>query len=222
MHLRSTIHRLAGLALGLLAAPVLAAPTATNLSKATLNTTVTSVTCTVTTPTGSNIVPCNANGWAPTLEFGWTATMSATFAYTYTDDGLPLSPLGFFQTVGGTAISATHEAAGIYARMPNCFPGGGPCVPGFQYNNLPYQLVVVSNDTTPSDLSGSFTVVATAANTFNVPTGSVPWTPSLYVRLDPSVFSSTAAIPEPGTWALMLLSLPALAWVTRRRRTRIR
>jgi hypothetical protein len=133
-----------------------------------------------------------------------------------------LSPPGFFQTVGGTAISATHEAAGIYAYMPSCFPGGGGCVPGFEYDNLPYQLVVVSNDTTPTSLSGSFTVVATAENSFSVPTGSVPWTPSLYVRLDPSVFSSTAAIPEPGTWALMLLSLPALAWATRRRRTQLR
>lgn len=185
--------------------------------KATLNAGITSVTCTVTSPGGSTAVPCNASSWQPTLESGWTATMTATVSWTYSDDGLPLSPLGYFVTASGTSIVATNEAAAIYARMPNCFPGStSACVSGTGYNNLPFALAVVSNDTTPTSTSGSFVVTATAQHTFGSFYG--PWTPNLYVNLDPVVYSSTAAIPEPSTWALMLLSIPALGWAARRRR----
>ena len=207
----------------LVALPTLLAPAAdaqpASLEKATLTATVTSATCTLTSPSGSTTVPCGPGGWSPTLQDGWTATMTATVSWTYSDDGLPLSPLGYFDTLGGTSILATHEAGAIYARMPSCFPGSQtPCISGSGYPNAPYSFQLISNDTSPTSLSGSFDVTVTANHSFGPQWGA--WTPSLYVNPDAVVFSSTAAIPEPSTWALMVLSLPVLGWAVRRRPAR--
>lgn len=148
------------------------------LSKATLTTAFESVTCTLTTPSGTTPQPCDPNGWTVRLEEGWSASMVVTIAYTYSDDGLQLPPNGpGYQGTSGAYVlpvsygdrinplnapRATHEAAAFTVRRGGiCLEG---CDPLINYTGTGlFENLFYSNNTFAESVSGTVQATSSAS-----------------------------------------------------------
>jgi hypothetical protein len=223
----STIAAVASVAATLLAAsPAVAGQDLPALSKATLDYTL-SVTCTLTSPSGSSNVPCSSTLWNVSLQPGWSATMAATWGWHYTDDGLPLERGGTLLITGsgpsaGGARPALYESAGIYAQaLPICGRGGCSPRPPNMSGDLGFLAVFESDNSMPDDITGSRTLTVTATWSENE---VFDWTGQFGFFQPPGypyfTVNSAPPIPEPSTWALFGVSLAALAFVRRRRMPR--
>lgn len=202
----------------LAAAPAAFGQPSSAMSKATLEYTVTA-TCTLTTPSGTTTVPCSASGWGVRLEPGWTAMMTATWNWHYTDDGLPMNGgalMDYRSGFGGIRL-VNHESAGIYVQsLPAC--GRAGCTPFASRVVGPGLTAVFESDNdAPEDVTGSrtLTITATWPATFGGPgVGTLGF-------FNPGVFvNSVPAIPEPSTWAMFATLLATLACIRRRRATK--
>lgn len=197
------------LSLSTVAATLFAAPASANT---TLDATVTGVTCTVTTPNGASTVACDASNWSVQLLPGWSASMVATIAYSYADDGLALTrPETVLLFPGpGSPRTFTHEWGALSLELNPCLlrPCGDPSV---TYNGSIGPLLVWDN-ATPDSFQGVVTASASAAVSSS---SSITFGVNLTIR--PQLLTNTVpAIPEPSTWALMLGPLALLAWSRRR------
>jgi hypothetical protein len=221
----STAAAVATVAATMLAAsPAAAGQDPSALSKATLDYTM-SVTCTLTTPSGSSNVPCSSTLWNVSLEPGWSATMAATWDWHYTDDGLPVDRGTLLVTGSGPSAGggrpALYESAGIYAQaLPICGRGGCSPRPPNMSGDLGFLAVFESDNSTPDDITGSRTLTVTATWSDNEVFG---WSGQFGFFQPPGypyfTVNSAPPIPEPSTWALLGVALAALA-VERRRRMR--
>jgi hypothetical protein len=202
----------------LLAAPLSQAAPSPALSKAVLTSSLVSVTCTITTPAGTTTVPCSTTGWSPTLLQGWTASMTATYSYTYVDDGLPLlRPFGFQMDANGLGVQfASFEAGALYALTSStCAESRSGCRvdPSFQFSGTRFGPLFLSNDAVATNTSGTVSITTNATVADNSP---FAWTPGLFIGTF-EVVNSVPAIPEPSTYALMLGGLCLVAAMSRRR-----
>ena len=206
-------------------AGVAAAP----LSMAVIEASVTGATCSITALDGSmTTTPCDPAGWVAVLSPGWSAQMTATINYSYEDDGLPLGDSHpFFQTdhygIGG--VEPRFEAGAIYTltNSSHCYTRYSTLcgnLPGDEYfGESGYPPIFLSNNDVADDVSGELS--ATTGVRWNPPSAfygqGYYWTPTLYV----STWTMVASIPEPSTWALMLVPLLGLGLLgVRRHRSR--
>lgn len=204
------------------AAPALAGQDPSALSKATLDYTV-SATCTLTTPSGSSNVPCSSTLWNITLQPGWSATMSATWNWHYTDDGLPVDR-GMLLTTGsspsaGGGRPAFYESAGIYVQaIPTCGRAGCTPLAANVSGDIGLLAVFESDNSVPDDITGSRTLTVTA----DFPSTFSGAESAQFGFFTNGVFVNSAPIPEPSTWALFGVSLAAMGFVKGRRARRPR
>jgi PEP-CTERM motif len=201
-----------------LAAPLSQAASSPALSKAVLTSSLVSVTCTLTTPAGTTVVPCSTTGWSPTLQQGWTASMTATYSYAYVDDGLPTTtPFSFQLDANGLRLQpASFEAGALYPLTSGTCAGsryGCGVPPSFVYGGTPFAPLFLSNDNMPTNTSGTVSITTNATVAGSSP---MSWTPRLYIGTFELV-NSVPAIPEPSTYALMLGGLCLVAAMARRR-----
>lgn len=190
------------------------------LSKATLDYTV-SVSCTLTTPSGSSSVPCDSTVWNLRLEPGWSATMTATWNWHYTDDGLPIvgSLMDPASGLFGGSRPTFNESAGIYAQtLPACGRGACTTRPPTLSGDLGLLAVFESNNNVPDDITGSRTLTVTASWAADDPLG---WTGQFGFFQPGYPYITVNSVPEPSTWALFGVSLAALALVRRRRMSNV-
>jgi hypothetical protein len=190
-----------------------------------LSAAVTGADCSVTSPDGATTsVPCEASGWAPTLEPGSTASMTATISYSYADDGRPLGHPGYFQVGSAGSAMATFESAALYpyTSASDCWWVLGHCQTLYDeyFGDVAYPIFLSNNDHA-ENVSGEIAV--TTGWRWYPPTQyygqGYTLTPNLFV--DVWGMTLTPAIPEPSTWALMLGPLLGLALFARRRRRRL-
>jgi hypothetical protein len=182
--------------------------------------------CTTTSPEGvTTSVSCDAAGWSPTLEPGWSALMTATIGYSYADDGRRLSSPTSLQVSHMGSVTASFESAALYSETSasDCarFHGGLHCSDGTTPHDVYFDvaenyLLFLSNNDYAEAVSGQFKV--TTGWRWEPPGGfygqGYTLTPNLYV----STRGIAYAVPEPGIWALMLGPVIGLAWLSRRRR----
>lgn len=202
---------IASLTVPLLFAPMPAA------ADASLDWSISSISCTLTAPGGAtSVVPCSTTQWSPSLQPGWSATISATVDYHYTDDGLPVAGAVLIDLTTGGFVPVTHESAGLYYfTQPAC--GRGGCTPQIPpalelSGATPLGAVFVSNNDVPDDITGSRTLSLTAS----LPAGTpYSWGGELAFAIPSATVVNS--VPEPSTWALFGVSLATLAFVRRQR-----
>lgn len=227
MHLALTVAMAMGLSMSV---PAQAGLAAAPMSIAVLEATTTSANCSITTLEGTTTtVACDPAGWTAVLGPGWSAQMTATIHYEYSDNGLPLhgsagrrptfqlDPFGFslleLEFEAGAIHAFTHWTH-CHARTTSCgeiAPGGGDQYFG-EYGFPP---VFVSHNEVADDVSGDISVttgVRWDAASLYYGLG-ITWSHTLFVN--PS--TQVAAIPEPATWLLMVGPLLGLGWLGRRR-----
>jgi hypothetical protein len=182
--------------------------------------------CTTTSPEGiTTSVSCDAAGWSPTLEPGWSALMTATIGYSYVDDGRRLGNPAPLQVSFTQSMMTTFESAVLFAETSASECAAFHGIANHCGSSVPYDTyfgeygfppLFLSNNDHAEDVSGQVTVA----------TGWKWEPPSIYYgqgyTVTPNLYVSTwgfaYAVPEPGTWALMLGPLIGLAWLSRRRR----
>ena len=177
--------------------------------------------CGITSPDGSiTALPCATDQLRPTftavVQPGESAFVSATLAYTYHDDGLPLVRQAGFQmdTFGFQTRYFDHEAAGLGIFSSACqdrychpFPEWTESFSG------PVRVLLGDNDV-PDDLTGriDYTVTAGLDSAWH-------WGGSrtAYINAWSLEFTPVNAVPEPSTYALMLAGLLSISLLARRR-----
>lgn len=186
---------------------------------ATLDASVVSATCSLTTSEGTTSVPCQPQGWSVMLQPGWSAQMVATITYDYADDGLPLDRPGGFQldSSGLFMRFVDHEAGAVYVQTSHLTCRYSSCQPppGLEFTGWGFGPFIVSDNDVPDRVSGSF-VVTTGAINVSDPQYAMSFSPTIYVSEFEMAFSGVPAIPEPGTWVLMAAGLAGLALWRRR------
>lgn len=180
---------------------------------ATLDSTVVGASCSLTTGEGTTTVPCESSGWSVMLQPGWSAQMVATVEYTYTDDGLPLDRPSWFQLdpFGLHNLSVDHEAGAVYVFTSREACRDESCRSWIDYTGAGFGPYVILDNDVPDMVSGSFVVTTGAENNTNPALGMNLWG-RIYVTTWDMVF----AVPEPGTWALLLVGLLSIGWWRRR------
>lgn len=136
---------------------------------------------------------CDSSGWTTGLGSFAGAEMRMTVHYLYIDDGLPLDAPTFLQTSSsGDGQWVTHEAAAMFG------PGT-------------FQSFVSANDV-PDRISGTLTFSVSAFNSTFEPT-------SVTLSIHPQRVL-LSAVPEPSTYAMMIVPLALIGLAARRRRAR--
>jgi hypothetical protein len=181
--------------------------------------------CTTTSPQGITAsVSCDAAGWSPSLEPGWSALMTATIGYSCADEGRRLVSPASLQVSHTDSVTASFESAVLYSETSasDCarFHDGLHCTEGTTPYDVYFDVAesyppFLSNNDDAEAVSGQFKV--TTSWRWEPPGGfygqGYTLTPNLYV----GTWGIAYAVPEPGTWALMLGPLTGLAWLSRRR-----
>ena len=182
--------------------------------------------CSTTSPDGITTgVPCDAAGWSPTLEPGWSALMTATIGYSYADDGRRLSSPASIQVSLRGSVMASFESAVLYSTTSTspCYisRGGAHCsrdvAPYDAYFDVaPRYPLFLSNNDVAEAVSGQFEV--TTGWLWDPPGNFYGQGYTLTPTLSVDVWGIAYAVPEPSTWALMIGPLLGLGVFARRRR----
>jgi PEP-CTERM motif len=126
------------------------------------------------------------------------AFLYATLTYHYTDDGLPLGRRDELQTdwSGLRHVVTDYEAAAINVSGSGC--ASRECNP--YATGVGYQVIVLGLNDHPDDLTGSVRLFTGIEDGF--------FSTTLFLSADTQILA--APIPEPSSWALMLLGLAML------------
>jgi PEP-CTERM motif len=179
----------------------------------------TNITCGIIAADGSRAEEsCSGPSFAAMVEPGQSVFVSASLSYTYSDDGLPLEQPGFFQTDAfGHGRSVDHEAAVIFMTSNLCLSrlclltGGRPDL--LDTFSGPTGLIFGEN-AVPDEASGAVGFFASAGVPSTQLSGGTRFA---FFHASVTTFSGVPAIPEPGTYALMLAGLALLGVVALRR-----
>jgi hypothetical protein len=181
--------------------------------------TVTDISCSVTTSSGTSAVPCDGASFATVLLPGGSARIDANVNYTYHDDGLAVDlPYPPFQNdaSGLSWTQVDHEAGAIYIDSSHC--QDRYCSLPYETSGTPFAPFFLGRNDHPDDLAGSWAVFASAS----FPSDSVG---GAFARLSIGAFGlfvsgegggrpglvQVTAVPEPGQQALLLVGLALLA-----------
>lgn len=186
---------------------------------ATLDVSISNVTCAVGGPSGTSYVQCdqsasgNGASFLASLQAGETASINATLSYKYRDDGLALPTPGFAYFDAQTFFFGDNEFATLRVFSNACeHPGScGNDITGGSIDRL-----VLGLNSTPDFLTGSLNVSSfvMASSLPMTATVAFGWLENVYSVGDAPV----PAVPEPSTYALMAAGLLAVLFVSRRRR----
>lgn len=187
---------------------------------ATLDISLTNVTCGISGPTGSTYVDCGPDqpgggaSFVASLETGQAAFINATLTYKYRDDGLALPAPGFAYFDAQTFFWGDYEFGAIRLLTNACVRVYDCLGPGYASYGSSGGLVLGLNDT-PDLLMGSLEVFSYVGAPISPLTAgvSIGWSEFIYSVGDAPV----PAVPEPSTYALMVVGL--LAVVAARRRS---
>jgi PEP-CTERM motif len=180
------------------------------------------VTCGIVERDGSRtLLPC-ASGEAPSFTAsvldGQLVFVTATFNYSYHDDGLRFSRPEDLPDESRGRLHVNEEAAGIYFRGLPC-KGIRACSGGGQLDrrDFPNQLILGINGT-PDDVEGQLSFSALSGSTYFPQ--QIPEAPAVSrtVFFDVAQVITISPAPEPATYALMLAGLALVGAAARRRR----
>ena len=179
----------------------------------------TNITCGIIAADGSRSAQsCTGPSFSALVEPGQAVFVSATLSYTYSDDGLPLDQLGFFQTDAfGHGRSVDHEAAVIFMTSNQCLSRF--CL---LFRNDPAIIdtfsgptgLIFGDNAVPDEASGVVGFFASAG----VPSTQLSGGTRLaFFHASATTFSGVPPVPEPSTYVLMLAGLALLGVAARRR-----
>jgi hypothetical protein len=182
--------------------------------------------CSITSPEGiATSAPCDAAGWSPTLDPGWSASMTARIGYRYADDGRPLDSPASIQVSPTASVGASFEYGVLYsitsASSCGVFHGGVHCSDDITPHDVYFDvaasdLLFLSSNDDAEVVSGQLSV--TTGWRWQPPDNFYGQGYTLTPTLSVDVWGISQAVPEPGTWALMVGPLLGLGLFARRRR----
>jgi hypothetical protein len=214
MPVKRPVHWLAflwGLSMGLFGGPA-AAVTG-------LDTTIVTATCGIRGASGTTFFECSSahgtdRGFQAIVQPGETAFVSATLRYSYSDEGLALEhPATIQLNSRGTLTRQTdHEVGVIYFNSNLCqdIICGLATPPWILTGGVGFPPLVLGENDTPDavtadiELSSFVSVASSAPSAFQ---GFV------FVDYLGVTFSGVAAVPEPGSWLLLVAGLWGLGLV---------
>lgn len=173
---------------------------------ATIEYSLSNVSCTITRASGVTDVPCSEPSFVVSLGEMESAMASATLTYTYHDDGLPLAmttwPPFNVDPYGGNSGREDFEAGGI-SIFSKPFNGRGGFMPGVNVSNSDQWLSLGSNFV-PDDISGQVAIFSKVSiGQYAGYSGEV----SVYVS---QAYAFSAPVPEPSSYYLLAMGLLSL------------
>ena len=151
--------------------------------------------------------------------------MTATIGYSYADDGWPLDSPASIQVSHTGSVGASFEYAVLYsvtsASSCGVFHGGLHCSDDITPHGVYFDVAAryplfLSNNDEAEAVSGQFQV--TTGWRWEPPDRFYGQGYTMTPTLSVDVWGIAQAVPEPGTWALMVGPLLGLGVLARRRR----
>ena len=179
------------------------------------------VTCGIVERDGTRtLLPCPSAAPSFTADVvdGQAAFVSATFNYSYHDDGLQFSLPEYLPNGSDGRFILNEEAAGIYFRRIPCAGVRGCNISGGaldSFNGL--SQLILGNNGAADDIEGQLSFSAMSGSTY-FPQADVRPAVSRTVFFDVGQVVTISPVPEPATYALMLAGLAAVGAAGRRRR----